>query len=223
MSNKTRGRRIVGFLLALVLGGLVLAACGDDPAPGPKDQYVQGAINAVNGGTPLPFPTVDPAKILDLKLILFNADKPIYTMQIDPKTGRRVTVIQFFVLNTGLTTVYISSCEGTVLQRKEGESWVNVASVRPCGSQPQAIAMEAGGQFNLSLELAKAKTYPNQNFDIPGSYRLVVNFSPTCPPARNDFASCLDKIWQASTEFRLQPVPDGVSGGTAPATPTPGK
>ena len=192
-----------GFVLFFILlNWFLLSSCGDEPLPGDKAQYIQDAVNAVNGGTPLPIPTLDPNRVLDLKLVLVGG--PLYyTRQVSPAPQ-----VQLFVINAGLSTVYISSCEGTILQRKESDVWINIASARHCGSQPNKIPMTANGQFNLSFEFLKAALYPGQSFYIPGTYRLVVSYSLICPPARNDYAACIDRYWQPSTEFQLKPLPD---------------
>ncbi len=212
---KAQGWKFTILLVTLLFGGLVLAACGDEPAPGPRDVYIKGAIDAANGGTPLPLPTVDQSKVLDLKLILINGPL-FYTRQVSPPA-----MIQFYVINAGMTTVYISSCEGQVLQRKEGEDWINIASARHCGSQPSPIPLAAGAQNNLSFEFAKAATYPGQDFNIPGTYRFLLQYALSCPPSRGVYASCIDRRWQTSTEFQLKPFPDDavpVKPTTAPTT-----
>jgi hypothetical protein len=190
------------FILILILVGLLFGACGDEPARGDKSQYIQDAINAVNGGTPLPMPTVDPTVVVNLQLFILNGDK-FYTRQVSP-----VPKVDLRVLNIGRTTVFISSCEGAVLQRKENNAWINIASVRPCGTKPAPLPMNPGLDYNLSFEFLKAAVYPNQNFYVDGTYRLAVPYSLACPGSMDDYSKCIDRHWQPSTEFELRQLPE---------------
>jgi hypothetical protein len=198
------------LFLVFLLGGLVLSACGDDPVPGPRDTYVQQAINAVNGGTPIPFPTANPEMVINLQLILSggrtngNKNDPVvyYSRLVSP-----APVIGLTVINVGLTTVYVSSCEGTILQRKEGDKWLNIARARKCGSKPRALEIPKGIDQNLSLELLKADLYPGQSFYIDGTYRLVVPYSLSCPTDMADYSQCINRYAEFSTDFLLQQSP----------------
>jgi hypothetical protein len=188
------------LILALAMSvTFLLSACDDAPEQGNKSQYVQDAVNAVNGGTPIPVPTVDPQQIINLQLFLGQVD---YTRQKDPAPK-----VVLFVLNTGRTTIYISSCEGTILQRNENSTWLNIAAARPCGTKPQPLELKPGLEYNLSFEFLKASPYRGQSFYVDGKYRLVVNFATACPLANADYSQCINRNWVASSEFDLFQLP----------------
>jgi hypothetical protein len=183
-----------GLLLSLTV---LLAACSGQNTD-PNAQLTSIAISKEVTGIQ-PFPTVNPETIVGFTFVIGATE--FYPQLV------RGEVISAQLFNKGLTTVYISSCEGIILQQLQARQWIDIATVRRCGSQPQKLAVPSGSEQDVSFEFKKA--YPLSKKPFPqwltfGKHRLIFLFSSDCPRAINEFSECLNKQYYPSVEFDLK-------------------
>lgn len=215
----------VCLALVLVWAGLILSACDDGPSPQQVQNDVKTAMVITNA---TPAPTFPPGQDFGLSLVILG---PLVYYPANP--GERVKVN---IVNTNAKSFFVSNCDGLVLQRKDGDKWLDIAPGRACPPQggnpfqigPFSDPIEADFIFNHHTTY----TYTGQSWDVPGTYRLYLTYYLACPPGSQWAKDCIDVHHYDSNEFEVKAgttikqdptvsvSPKAVQGPNLLATPT---
>lgn len=214
--------------LALMVGFVVLVTVLWPPEQRQDRAQLErarGTALASTGFTPPP--TAVPGSAFGVDLALFGARNYAPALQ-----GEKIT---FIIVNTRQTSLYVSNCDGILLQRFVGtgnpqepkqmnnqDNWETIApgGFRNCGPLSgggQARRVEPGAKADASFDFKSTQPYPNKSWDTPGAYRLLMVYYMRCPSSSDKIADCLDKNSAPSNPFQF------VDPGTLDvSTPVPG-
>ena len=150
----------------------------------------------------------------------FGVDLVIYSIKdyIPVIPGEKVT---FYINNKREKSLYVSNCDGTVLQRFKGtdvndktqtadlNNWINVApgGYPSCGpvAGRQAVQIPPGANADASFpfDLKKTRPYAGEDWNIPGNYRLFIQYYLLCPPGGQTIDDCSDRHYSWSDTFKI--------------------
>jgi hypothetical protein len=151
--------------------------------------------------------------------------------------------INFVIANKRFRSIYVSQCDGVVLQRftgtdindkKQVEGFTNWESIAPggmpyCGpAGAEAVQVGPGDRADAAFKFDRTQRgatlpYEGKDWNVPGDYRLLVQYYLNCPQNSRKAADCIDKQFYESEYFKIV-SPSSIMVGTpeppAQATPT---
>ncbi len=222
---------LAGLGLAVMVGLVVILAL--QPTQKPDKAELQQAVSTALGNTGFtPPPTFEPGSEFGVSLVIFSIKDYIPALPDEKVT--------FSIINRRQKSLYVSNCDGIVLQRflgsdskdkKQAQNFDNWESIAPggfrfCGplSGREARRIEPGVSADASFTFSTKVTRPynGKSWDTPGTYRLLVQYSLTCPNASTKIADCLDPGLAESEYFKIvAPVFDTPAASLGPALPAP--
>ena len=215
----------VAVLAAIIVVGIILQSHDTIERPA-QDQAVATAL-AATGFTPPP--TAVPGSDLQLDVVLINPHD-----YLPIRTGEQINLI---LVNARQKSVYVSNCDGVVLERftgsdvkdnqqtKDDRNWRPIApgGYRFCGPTAGRLAkqIEPGVRADATFKFDRSQTKPynGESWDVPGTYRLRVNYFLNCPDASLKAEDCIDARSYTSNNFQIIAPPPGYTP-PPPTTPT---
>lgn len=219
---------LAGLALVVVVALFVILAVQPQAKPDRLDQNnALGTALAATGVTPPP--TIIPGSDFGVDLVVYGIKDYIPVVPNEK--------ITFFINNKREKSLYVSNCDGTILQRFKGtdltdktqtqnlDNWENVApggysSCGPVGHQSVRIPPGANADASFPFDLKKTRPYQGQDWNIPGNYRLFIQYYLLCPAGSDLITDCTDRHITWSDGFRIvAPQYITVPATTAPASP----
>lgn len=219
---------LIGMALAVVAALVVLLAVQPQNRADQRDQNdAIGTALAATGFTPPP--TLLPGSDFGVDLVIYGIKNYIPVIP-----GEKVT---FFINNKRDKSLYVSNCDGTILQRFLGTdvtdkaqtsvltNWENVApggypSCGPVGPQPVQIPPKANADASFPFDTSKTRPYNGEDWNIPGSYRLFLTYYLLCPAGGSSIDDCSDRHYSQSDTFQIvAPQYNTPQASTTPASP----
>lgn len=219
-----------GLALAVVLGLFIILALQPQTRLDRLDQnYALGTALAATGVTPPP--TIIPGSDFGVDLVVYSIKDYIPVVPNEK--------ITFFINNKREKSLYVSKCDGTILQQFIGtnlkdkaqfldlNNWVNIAPggygfcVPNGGHQSVRIPPGANADASFPFNLKQTRPYQGQDWNIPGDYRLLIQYYLLCPAGSQFIQDCTDRHYSWSNSFRIvAPQYVTVAPGTTPLSPT---
>jgi len=219
---------LAGLALAVLVGLVVILAV--QPTTKPERQDLEGAVSTalVNTGITPP-PTFVPGSEFGVSFVIFGIKDYIPALPNE--------AINFVIINRRAKSLYVSNCDGVLLQRFVGtnpkdktqaaneDNWESIApgGYAFCGpaSGRQGIQIEPGVSADASFKFDKKVTRPfeGEDWNVPGTYRLLVQYYLTCPSNTLKIDDCLDKGVSESDYFKIIAPPTGTPAPTLAPTP----
>ncbi|MEI6044554.1 MAG: hypothetical protein WCS37_09380 [Chloroflexota bacterium] len=193
-------RRVIVGLVGLLVGGLLLAACGDVPI----DRVAE--INKAVGYTGItPLPTIDPTirakEALGFSVVIFGIR--------DYYPNRPNETINMEIHNERETSIFMSKLCNTLLQHQvsgpNGNSWEDIAYGRAC-PPTDTLTFQLFPKTAIKAEFTFDRTTPfkGKSWMVPGTYRLMLIYYLRCPDAYNTINTCEDRRYADSNEFQIK-------------------
>jgi hypothetical protein len=183
----------------LMIGGLLLAACGDEPV-----DRVAEINKALSYSGVSPIPTVDPTirakDALGFSLVIFGIR--------DYYPTRPGETINLEIHNERDTSIFMSKLCNTILQHQvtgpNGNNWEDIAFGRPC-PPTDTVTFQLFPGTNIKAEFVFDRTVPlkGKSWMIPGTYRLMLVYYLRCPDAYNTINTCEDRRLADSDQFQI--------------------
>jgi hypothetical protein len=191
-----------------------------------SSEALQTAVAASGFKNP---PTAPPGSDISIDFIIYG--KRDY---IPSKSGE---TINFVIANKRFRSIYVSQCDGIVLQRfmgtnikdkKQVEGFDNWESIAPggmpyCGpAGAEAVQVGPGDKADAAFKFDRTQRgatlpYNGKDWNVPGDYRLLVQYYMNCPQNSRKAADCIDKQYYESEYFKIV-SPDSIIVGTPDAT-----
>jgi hypothetical protein len=224
-------KMLAGLALVVLVGLVVILAI--QPTTKPERRDLEGAVSTalVNTGITPP-PTFVPGSDFGVSFVIFGIKDYIPSLPNE--------AINLVIINRRAKSLYVSNCDGVILQRFLGtdpkdktqaanmDNWKSVApgGYAFCGpaSGRQGIQIEPGVSADASFKFDKKITRPftGESWDIPGTYRLLVQYYLTCPDNTLKIDDCIDKGVSESDYFKIvAPTNNGTPVPTLAPTPKP--
>jgi hypothetical protein len=222
---------LAGLALAVVAGLFIILALQPQTKPDRLDQTnALGTALASTGYTPPP--TIIPGSDFGVDLVIYSIKDYV---PIVPNEK-----ITFFINNKREKSLYVSNCDGTILQRFKGtdvkdktqtqnqDNWENIApgGYKYCGPvvghQSVRIPPGANADASFPFDFKQTRPYQGQDWNIPGDYRLFIQYYLLCPAGSDQIEDCTDRHITWSDSFRIvapQYVTVTAGPGTAPLSP----
>lgn len=224
------------FLAGLVLFVLFIAVVFlflQSNKPVSKEDLTAALNQSISstGFTPPPSPL--PGSELGISLVILGLRD-----YIPQRSGEQ---INFVIANQRFKSVFVSRCDGVILQRFIGtnskdksqtsdlSNWESIAPggapyCGPAGAEgiqvPPGQRADASFIFDRKVR-GSTRVYEGKSWDVPGTYRLMVQFYLNCPENSMFATDCIDKRYGESDYFKIV-EPDARFITPAPFTPTPG-
>lgn len=225
---------LVGLVLVVAAALVVLLALQPQGNIDRRDQNsALGTALAATGVTPPP--TIIPGSDFGVDLVIYGIKDYVPVVP-----GEKVT---FYINNKREKSLYVSNCDGTILQRFIGSdinnkdqvadvnNWTNVApggypNCGPIGQQPVQIPPSANADASFPFDTTKTRPYQGQDWNIPGNYRIFIQYFLLCPSGGQSINDCTDRHYSWSDSFRIVApqyvTPQaGVTAASPVASPTP--
>lgn len=219
---------LAGIALGVVVALFILLAVQPQDHPDRQDQNnALGTALAATGVTPPP--TIIPGSDFGVDLVVYGIKDYVPVIP-----GEKIT---FYINNKREKSLYVSNCDGTILQRFKGtdlkdkaqyqnlDNWENIApggaaSCGPVGKQSVQIPPGANADASFPFDTKKTRPYQGQDWNIPGNYRLFIQYYLLCPSGSEFIADCTDKHITWSDSFKIvAPQYITVTAGATPASP----
>ena len=202
---------LAGLVLLAVVVLVVLLAIQPQGNVDRRDQNnALGTALAATGVTPPP--TIIPGSDFGVDLVIYAIKDYV---PIIP--GEKVT---FYINNKREKSLYVSNCDGTILQRFIGSdinnkdqtadlnNWTNVApggypNCGPIGQQPVQIPPGANADASFPFDTKQTRPYPGEVWNSPGNYRIFIQYYLLCPSGGQSIADCTDRHYSWSDSFRI--------------------
>ncbi len=217
-----------GLGLALLIGLVVILAL--QPNDRVEREDLNGSIITALANTGFtPPPTYVPGSEFGVSFVIFGIKDYIPALPNEQ--------IRFVIINRRQKSLYVSNCDGVILQRFTGtdpkdktqatnfDNWESIApgGYRFCGpvSGRDARRIEPGVSADAAFKFDTKSTrpYAGKSWDVPGYYRLFVQYYLTCPDSTLKVDDCLDKHIDYSDSFRIIAPTSGTPLATiAPTT-----
>ncbi len=228
-------KALAGLALVVIVVLFVLLAIQPQGAPDSRDQNdALATALAATGFTA--GPTIVPGSDFGVDLVIYGIKDYVPVIP-----GEKVT---FYINNKREKSLYVSNCDGTVLQRFNGSdvtdktqtadlnNWVNVApgGYPSCGpvTGRQAVQIPPGANADASFpfDTKKTRPYPGEDWNIPGNYRIFIQYYLLCPSGGQTIDDCSDRHNSWSDTFKIvapqYTTPQAVVTPASPlASPTP--
>ncbi len=219
---------LAGLALVVVAGLFVILAVQPQTKPDRLDQNnALGTALAATGVTPPP--TIIPGSDFGVDLVIYGIKDYVPVIPNEK--------ITFFINNKREKSLYVSNCDGTILQRFKGtnvadktqtqilDNWVNIApggysACGPVGHKSVRIPPGANADASFPFDLKLTRPYKGEDWNIPGNYRLFIQYYLLCPAGSDQIEDCSDRHVTWSDAFRiLAPQYVTVPASTAPRSP----
>lgn len=231
----TLQQKILAGLVLVVLFGAVIFLFLQPNDRTSKEELDKALGTAVASSGFTPPPSLEPGSELGITLVIFGLRDYI--------PQRSEEQINFVIVNQRFKSVYVSQCDGILLQRflgtdfkdkKQTQDLANWESIAPgniayCGpAGAQAVQVEPGQRADASFKFDRkvrggTRPFEGKSWDVPGIYRLLVQFYLTCPNNSVMAADCIDKHYGESDYFRLvKPDEQFITPAPNPPLPKPG-
>jgi hypothetical protein len=203
---------LAGLALLVIVVLFVLLAIQPQGAADRRDQdNALATALAATGFTA--GPTIVPGSDFGVDLVIYGIKDYIPVVP-----GEKVT---FYINNKREKSLYVSNCDGTVLQRFNGNdvtdktqtadlnNWINVApgGYPSCGpvTGRQAVQIPPGANADASFpfDTKKTRPYPGEDWNIPGNYRIFIQYYLLCPSGGQTIDDCSDRHYSWSDTFKI--------------------
>jgi hypothetical protein len=214
--------------LAVVIALVVLLSVQPQDSLDLRDQN-NALATAMSATGVTPPPTIVPGSDFGVDLVIYGIKD--YSPVIP---GEKVT---FYINNKREKSLYVSNCDGTILQRFTGtdvtdkaqagdiNNWENVAPggypfCGPVGRQPVQVPPGANADASFPFDTSKTRPYNGEDWNIPGTYRLFLTYYLLCPSGGQSIDDCTDRHYSWSDNFRIvAPQYNTPQASVAPASP----
>jgi hypothetical protein len=223
---------VIGLILAGLVGLTILLSL----QPGQKIERsdMEGAVATALVNTGLtPPPTFVPGSEFGVDFVIFGIKDYVPVIPNEK--------INFMIINKRQKSLFISNCDGVILQRflgtdstdkKQTDNFDNWRSVAPggfpycgpaSGREARQIAPGVTADASFKFDTKSTRPFSGENWNIPGTYRLFIQYYLTCPNNTLKVAECIDKGVAESDYFKIvaptyvSPNATSSAGPTAPA------
>jgi hypothetical protein len=205
---------LAGLALVVIIALFLLLAIQPQGGPDRRDQNnALGTALAATGVTPPP--TIVPGSDFGVDLVIYGIKDYVPVVP-----NEKVT---FYINNKREKSLYVSNCDGTILQRFIGtditdktqaadtNNWIDIApggypNCGPVGQQPVQIPPGANADASFPFDTTKTRPYPGEDWNIPGNYRIFIQYYLLCPSGGQSIADCTDRHYTWSdTSVSLLP------------------
>lgn len=202
---------LAGLALVVVAALVVILALQPQNQPDRREQNnALATALAATGFTA--GPTIVPGSDFGVDLVIYGIKNYVPVIP-----NEKVT---FYINNKRERSLYVSNCDGTILQRFTGSdatnkaqtadvnNWKNIAPggypyCGPVGHQAVQIPPGANADASFPFDTKKTRPYQREDWNIPGTYRLLIVYYLLCPSGGQNIDDCTDRHYTWSDTFRI--------------------
>lgn len=225
---------LTGLAIVVIVGALV-ALLSQPQERIDQDDQRRALETAVASTGFVPPPTPRPGSDFGISIGILGAKEYYVPALPDEK-------VSLVIANTRQRSFWVSNCDGVLLQRFSGtdsndknqtgkaENWETIApgGFPFCGPVTGRVARQVGpgvrADATFKFDLRATRPFPNKNWDVPGTYRLLVVYYLRCPSTSDKIVDCEEKNSAESDYFKIvspQSLPNFTPGAATTLTPGP--